>query len=71
MLMKTNENALNRIEFTRGNSNAPLPGVRSSDLRPSKDDDKKGTSKDISELERKRVAAEDEAKRLKTREEKK
>jgi IS4 transposase len=71
MLMKTNENSLNRIEFTRGNSNAPLPGIRSADLHPNKEDNKKGTSKDISELKRKRLAAENEAKRLKIREGKK
>lgn len=70
MLMKTNEKDQNRVKYTQGNSTTPLPGVRSADLNPKRDHDKKGTSEDISELERKRVA-EEEAKKQKIREDKK
>ncbi len=71
--MKTNEKEQKGVKYTHGNSSSPLPGVRSADLQPNKNADHKGTSKDVSELERKRVerVEAEEAKKQKTREGKK
>lgn len=67
--MKTKKKESDKIEFTRGNSNTPLPGVSSSNIHAIKDK-KKGTNKDTLDLERRREADERELKKLKKRENK-